>query len=200
MTRMRKIVIAGGIGSGKSVVSRVLKVLGYPVYDCDSQARRLMDQSRQIKQGLREIFGAEALLSDETINRPLIASVVFADKIKLSRLNGLVHGAVRADIDRFVDENRGAGLLFIETAIPFESGVDAMADEIWEVTAPVDVRIDRVMNRNGLSRSQVVARIESQHPIPANSPVPVFEIVNDGLTAVLPQLCKALKPGSQSSL
>lgn len=145
--------ITGGIGSGKSVVSRVLRILGYPVYDCDSAAKSLMDADEEIKRRLIDEIDSLAVV-DGVIDRRRIAEVVFADAEKLAALNAIVHAAVREDIASWVF-SQDSDRLFVETAILYESGLNRMVDAEWRVESPLELRIERTMRRSALSRSQV---------------------------------------------
>lgn len=181
----KRIAIIGGIGSGKSVVSQILRVMSFPVYDCDAEAKRLMDNSQKIKSRIVDVFGEESLLNGQ-LNRPYLATMVFGHPENLKKLNGIVHPEVHADFEQWVAEcNTGA--VFVETAILFESGMDALVDEIWLVDAPEDIRIDRVVKRNGLPVEQVQARIRSQKII-AETHLPLFRIDNSGKVPLLPQI------------
>ena len=187
---MRIIAITGGIGSGKSVVSSILRKLGYAVYDCDSRAKQLMATSADIKQELSEAFGADVVSTDGTICAPRLAAKVFGDKEALLRLNGIVHPRVKHDILRWAEavaSTHGDCRVFVETAILHESGLDAIVDEEWQVTAPEEVRVARVMKRNGISDADVRRRIASQSSYTAGT-----VIVNDGVTAILPQIMKLI--------
>ncbi len=182
------IAICGGIGSGKSVVSRLVSTLGYPVYDCDSRAKMIMDSDPGIKRRLCELIHPRSVATDGTIDRRLIASVVFADKQRLEALNSLVHSAVKEDLTRWI-EAQTSGPVFVETAILYQSGLDVMTDRVWEVTAPREVRVDRVMARNGLTRADVEARIDAQDSyVPPRRHPMVEVIVNDGVTPLLPRI------------
>ena len=183
--------ISGGIGCGKSVVARIVSVLGYPVYDCDSRARALMDSDSAIKARIAREVCADAITADGSIDRKALAAAVFADENKLVKLNDIVHGAVKQDLLRWRDAV-GDSDAFVETAILYESGLDRMVDRVGLVTAPEDLRIRRVMRRNGLDAAEVRARIEAQ----ARTKVPephrnVITIVNDGVTPLLPQILRA---------
>lgn len=177
--------ITGGIGSGKSVVSRVLRAMGYTVYDCDSRAKALMDGSAEIHRRLASEISPSTLNADGTINRPELSRLVFGDASRLAVLNSIVHGAVFDDI-RAVHAAMSEGeTLYVETAIPVSSGMDRMADRVWEVTAPEHLRIERVERRSGLNLDQIRARIEAQR----SEAVPgAAVIVNDGLEPLLPQI------------
>lgn len=185
MTSPQIIAITGGIGSGKSVVSRVVASMGFPVYDCDSRARRLQDSDPQMRRRIAEEITPEALNPDGSLNRAALGRCVFADPDKLLRLNQIVHGAVAADLRAEIARSKSP-LFFVETAILYESGFDSMVDAIWEVSAPEELRISRVMARNGLSAAEVKARIDAQRPSGANPSH--YLIINDGETPVLPQI------------
>ncbi len=186
------IAIAGGIGSGKSVVSSMLRAMGYEVYDCDSRAKALMDADDAIKRDISRLVAEEAITPSGEIDRPVLAAMVFNDKKLLSILNGIVHEAVRRDIVRW-REGLDCEVAWIESAIVHESGLDALVDEIWEVTAPEELRVRRVMNRNGLSRDAIKSRMAAQSGTRYIDGVPVKYILNDEDTAVLPQLLHLLR-------
>lgn len=186
--------ITGGIGSGKSVVSRILRVLGYPVYDCDSRAKALMDADVIIKQQIIHDIDRETIAADGTIDRRRLASIVFADAEKLAALNVIVHSAVRLDIQRWA-EACGNSHAFVETAILFQSGLNETVTDEWRVSAPAEIRIERVMKRNSIARAEVEARMAAQafSPSPEMRIPPLHEIINDGGHAVLPQIQTLLK-------
>lgn len=185
----RLIAITGGIGSGKSVVAQLLRVMGYGVYDCDSRAKELMASSPELRRDLIAAFGAD-VYTDGGLNRPYLAARVFADAAALAHLNSIVHPAVVADIKRWRSATKPhRGLLFVETAVLRESGVERLVDGVIVVTAPTELRIARVMSRNGATREQVEARIAAQGDfLFPDSRV----IVNDERHALIPQLRELL--------
>ncbi|MDE6079896.1 MAG: dephospho-CoA kinase [Duncaniella sp.] len=186
------IAITGGIGSGKSVVSDILRTLGYDVYDCDSRAKSIVDNDHDIKARLVSEIAPDCIDAEGNVRRARLAEIVFADPAALARLNHLIHGAVRADIRRQARECHQP-LMFVETAILYQSHLDKMVDEVWEVHAPEELRVNRVMLRNGLDREKVMARIDAQKSYnPARRHAVVHEIVNDGSVPVLPQVEKLL--------
>lgn len=191
-TTPQLIAVTGGIGSGKSVVCRVLRTLGFPVFDCDSEARAIMDSDRTIHERLCSAISTE-VVRDGVIDRRRLASIVFADAAKLAALNEIVHGAVRSRLAQWHGSHSGDAV-FVETAIFFQSGLNRMTGAEWRVTAPEDVRIHRVMLRNGLTADEVRARIEAQDFRPADDEPrpPLTEIINDGRRAVLPQILASL--------
>lgn len=185
------IAIAGGIGCGKSVVSRILSALGYRVYDSDSRAKKLMDNDDAIKQAIAREISPDTITSSGQIDRKRLAAIVFADKEKLQRLNSIVHGAVKRDIAAW-RERHPAEPLWVESAIIYESGISKMVDEVWDVTAPEEIRVDRVVKRNGISPEEVRMRIDAQ-AVPIASPHErVFTILNDGVQPLLPQVLNLL--------
>ena len=182
------IAVCGGIGAGKSTVTRLLRIMGYPVYDCDSQAKRLMEESEPVKQQLIDLFGPTAYDGNH-LNRQLIASQVFNDKSLLNKLNSIVHPAVKSDIIHWAHNNQGDELLFVETAILKESNLEQLFDNIIYVTAPIDIRIRRVMKRSNLTHSQVMERINNQDStIPQNAAI----IINDDTNSIIAQTLQIL--------
>ena len=191
---MKLIAITGGIGSGKSVVSRLVKVMGYEVYDCDSRAKALMTEDSMVRQQLAEAFGEETYLDDGSLNRAHLSAAAFGDPTALTRLNAIVHPATATDLICWADEQADAGatIAFVETALLRTSGLDRVVDEVWHVTASDQVRIDRVMVRSGLTADQVKERMAAQRD--EEAPADGEQVlVNDNVTALLPQVIKLLK-------
>ena len=183
------IVVTGGIGSGKSVVCRILRAMGYAVYDCDSRAKAIMDSDSEIKRIISEEICRDAV-SDGVINRQRLAEVIFSDEKMLNKLNAIVHSAVKRDIMLWAENHNPA---FVETAIMYQSGLDCVASQVWEVKAPCELRIERVMRRSGLSRREVEQRIAAQDSYePEHRHLSVFEIINDDVEALLPQIEKLI--------
>lgn len=188
------IAITGGIGSGKSAVCRILTVLGLKVYDCDSRARLLMDSDPEIIRRIASEVDAGAV-SNGIIDRKRLAEVVFANPDKLLRLNAIVHGAVHADIDRWVAANAAQPVLFVETAILLESNLDKKVDAVWKVEAPEDVRLDRAARRDNASAQAIAARMSAQHDLSADDlPIPLEIIDNNVTTPLLPRIFRLLAP------
>ena len=189
---MKITAITGGIGSGKSVVSEMLRTMGYPVYDCDSRAKVFMDGDEEIKQAIATQICGDAIDADGNIDRKRLGAVVFADAILLELLNSIVHGAVRADFRRWA-ESAGVERVWLETALLYESRLDRLVDDVWEVSAPEELKIKRVMRRNSMTAEQVKARIEAQQRTahPEKHPC-VNLIVNDDVQPLLPQVLARL--------
>lgn len=188
------IAITGGIGAGKSVVCKMLSALGHPVYDCDSQAKAIMDNSTEIKRRIATEIAAEAIAGD-TIRRDILASVVFNDPAKLQALNEIVHGHVREHIGRMASQTPHP-VLFVETAILYESRLDEMVSQVWDVTAPVATRVNRIVARNSCTPGQALERINAQNLNPERPHHTIHRIINDDVTPVLPQVLRLLKLNS----
>lgn len=190
---MKLIAITGGIGSGKSVVSRIVNVMGFAVYDCDTRARALMVESEQVRTQLVEAFGSEIYLADGSLNRPQLSARAFGDEKALARLNAIVHPATARDMLHWAAEQAacGAQTAFVETALLRTAALDRLVDQVWHVTAPASVRIDRVMARSGLTARQVEDRIAAQAAEDIVAPGE-HEIVNDNHDALLPRVIQLI--------
>lgn len=199
MRPMRLVAITGGIGSGKSIVARIVQVMGFAVYDCDSRARKLMNESDEVHRQLVEAFGQEIYLDDGTLNRQHLSALAFGNDTVLTRLNSIVHPATATDMLTWAQEQekRGAQVAFVETALLRTAKLDLLVDEVWHVTAPSSTRVPRVMQRNGLTAQQVQERITSQAVEEAIAPGE-HVIVNDDKAAVLPQVIQLLSTINQT--
>ncbi len=187
---MKLIGIVGGIGSGKSVVSHILTLLNYEVYDCDSNAKLLMNTSAELQEELKSNFGENVINERGEVDRAVLSGIIFNDAAALAKVNSIVHPRVIADI-LIKAENSSSEIFFFETALPHESGLDKMAHEIWHVVAPEDLRIERVMARSNMSREQVKSRIDSQDlSVIDNQNIRVIN--NDNACALLPQIANIL--------
>lgn len=187
---MQLIAITGGIGSGKSVVAKILLAMGYPVYDCDSEAKSIMDSSNEIKMFISENICSGAIRNDSSIDREVLAEAVFGSADKLDALNSVVHGAVRRDLSQWSAHKEVA---FVETAILYQSGLDRMVDAVWEVVAPKRIRIERVIARSNLTARQVEDRIKSQDSFVVENSHPATMLIdNDGVIPVLPRVLELL--------
>ena len=157
---MYKVGITGGIGSGKSTVCRLFEQNGIAVYDSDARANTLMAEDATLREQLVEAFGAECY-NEQGLNRAYLAGRVFGDEAELQRLNGIVHPAVKEDFRRWADVQRGAYVV-LESAILFESGFDTQVDTTLAVMAPMEERLRRTVERDGVDREAVRRRMEHQ--------------------------------------
>lgn len=159
---MIQIGITGGIGSGKTTVANFFKEYGIPVYIADDEAKKLMHRS-PIKEELIKLFGDEAYDSSENLNRSFIASKVFKNKELLEKLNSIVHPRVEEDFQKWTAQQTSAYVLY-EAAILFETGRYKEFDYNILVTAPMEVRIERVQKRDNSSKEEIKARMKNQWP------------------------------------
>lgn len=178
---MVKIGITGGIGSGKSYVSRLLtEHYGIPVYNTDSEAKRLMLSDEGIRRRLTALLGKEVYKSDGTLNKPLLANYLFADSCHAGQINAIVHPQVKADFLKWADLQTGCEIVALESAILFESGFDNIVDKVVMVYAPVELRIRRVMLRDSITEEKIRQRIVAQMDDKAKQDRSDFIIFNDG--------------------
>ncbi len=184
---MWKVGITGGIGSGKSTVCRVFKWLGIPVYDADERAKWLMVHDHDLRNGIRGLLGDEAYLDNGELNRTYIAGVIFQKSDLLSKINALVHPAVHKDGELW-HQAQQAPYTLREAALLYESGGYRHMDRMIVVTAPLELRIQRVMERDSVERAAVEARIARQWPEEKKTALADYLIHNDGNTALLPQI------------
>ena len=157
---MYKIGITGGIGSGKSTVCALFREQGVAVYDSDAEAKRLMAESADLRRRLIEAFGEECY-NAEGLDRKYLASKVFGCEEALQRLNSIVHPAVREDFRAWAERQRGSYVV-LESAILFEAGFENEVDATLAVMAPLEERVRRTMERDGVERDQVMERIKHQ--------------------------------------
>lgn len=153
--------ITGGIGGGKSTLAEKLRAEGYLVYDSDKEARRLQNEHPLIMEQLKEIFGAN-IYDVNGLNRKELAKIVFTQKDLLAKLNNIVHPVIREDFASWINKYSHQKLLFVESAILFESGFNAYIDKVVVMTANEDIRIKRVIKRDGIGEDQVKARMSNQ--------------------------------------
>ncbi|WP_139959139.1 dephospho-CoA kinase [Flavicella sediminum] len=154
--------LTGGIGSGKTTVLKMFHALGAETYIADVEAKKIMNTSAEVKQQIAKLFGVKSYL-DGTLNRAYIAEIVFKNPEKLQALNAIVHPAVRKDFNVFVENSKSAYVVY-ESAILFESDNFQFCDVIVVVVAPLDLRIERVLQRETTSKAQIEARIKNQLP------------------------------------
>ena len=158
---MTKIIgLTGGIGSGKSKIAEYLMSKGIPVYIADLEAKKIMESEEVIRE-VRTQFGDDVIF-EHKIDRRKLAAIVFNEPEKLTSLNNIVHPAVRQHFKAWIEQNKQHQLLVKEAAILFETGADADCDAVITVTAPLELRIDRVMQRDSVTYEEVLKRIDTQ--------------------------------------
>ncbi|TVZ14449.1 dephospho-CoA kinase [Maribacter sp. MAR_2009_72] len=152
--------LTGGIGSGKTTVGRMFQDLGVPVYNSDVRAKELMNSSKKIQKELIALFG-EKVFKDKELNRAFIAEKVFKDKNLLEQLNAIVHPKVRKDFLKWSKDQTFAYVIQ-ETALLFENNSQKLYDEVILVTAPKELRIERVLQRDQITRKEILSRMNNQ--------------------------------------
>ena len=182
--------ITGGIGAGKSMVCKIFSTLGIPIYDADSRARQLMEESQSLREGIRAAFGDNSYNQEGALNREYLANLVFSDSIKVQELNKLVHPEVAMDYLAWVDIwSSQAPYLVKEAALLIESGSYLKLDYLVTVTAPIDLRITRVLSRDPQrERKQIESIIERQLSDPKRVEISDFVLNNDEKQMLIPQV------------
>jgi dephospho-CoA kinase len=194
-----KLGITGGIGSGKSVVSRLLETMGIPVYLSDTESKRLTVTDRHIRRELIALLGEEVYLNGE-LNKPLLANYLFSDPEHARKVNGIIHPRVKADFRQWAEKRKNAPLIAMEAAILIEAGFAGEVDHIVMVYAPVDIRIERAMKRDGSSKEAITGRIRHQMSDEEKRAKAHYTILNDGTQAIIPQVENLLNTFTHKSL
>ncbi|MDE6716693.1 MAG: dephospho-CoA kinase [Muribaculaceae bacterium] len=183
--------LTGGIGAGKSIVARTLRLRGFEVYDCDIRARRIMEEDPFIVSSLKGRFGEECYDASGALARQYLAAKLFSSETQRNWLNALIHKAVREDIVRWKEKREPA---FVESAILHTSGLDRICREIWIVEADEHIRFRRAMQRGGISEENLRLRMQAQkNEFDALECQVIKRIDNSGLSALLWQLDRLLE-------
>lgn len=189
---MTKVIgLTGGIGSGKTTIANYFAEMGIPVYIADDASRAVMQLGHIIKE-VKNVFG-EIVFEDGILNRAKLAEIVFNDKEKLAKLNAIVHPAVKKDFEVWLLQHKKYEYVIYEAAILFESGRYKECDFIITVTAPEETRIDRVLQRDNTTRSQVLSRMQMQWKDEDRISKSNFVINNVNLKIAKEEVVKILK-------
>ncbi len=186
--RLRLVGVTGGIGSGKSTVCAAFARLGRMVISADQVARELTETDASVLEAIRREFGGQAFRPDGALDRAALAALAFADRRRVAALNAIVHPRVFQEIDTRLAAAPAAAArpyVIIEAALIYESGMDARLNRVIVVDAPLEVRIGRVMERDGCSRDDILRRIAAQLPEAEKLRRADFVIVNDRNTVSL---------------
>lgn len=162
---MKIIGLTGGIATGKSQVSSILSELGAMVIDADIVAREVVQKGLPAWQQLKDTFGEEYFLSNGELNRRKLGQLVFSHPDELAKLNSITHPAIKAKIEERINDLKVQGyngIVVVDAALLLEAGWETMVDQVWVVDAPIEKRIERLMNRDNLTRDQALSRINSQ--------------------------------------
>ncbi|MBI2271016.1 MAG: dephospho-CoA kinase [Bacteroidetes bacterium] len=184
---MLRIGVTGGIGSGKTLVCKIFEKLGVPVYYADVAATEVFYR-KDIQQRIIQVFGEELIDDKGFVDRKKLSDLVFNDKPLLEKLNAIIHPAVALDVENWSRRNAQAKYALKEAAILFESGTNKQLDKVITVTAPVDLKIVRVMKREGWSREEVEKRMLNQWSDEEKIKRSDFVIYNDEQQLVIPQV------------
>lgn len=178
--------ITGGIGSGKTMVANLFSTMGFVVYNSDEKAKELYF-NYDIRKQVISLLGNKSYNNDFELNKEYISQVVFSDKNKLQQLNAIIHPAVKHDFKSFVKKHPYNTFIIKESALLFEENIYKEVDASILIIAPIELKIERVMNRNSFSRVEVEKRMRTQWTDEQKIPLANYIINNDGIEALIPQ-------------
>ena len=181
-----KIGITGGIGSGKTLISSVIQHIGYPIFYSDNEAKIILDTNQKVKSEIIQLFGEE-IYRFNILNKELLSKLLFSNKSLIEKVNSIVHPVVRFKFDEW-SKNQNTTLVFNEAAILFETEAYKNFDATILVIAPQEVRLNRVMMRDGLSKEQIISRINNQWLDEDKISLATYVISNNGSEPILSQI------------
>ncbi|MBL7887986.1 MAG: dephospho-CoA kinase [Bacteroidia bacterium] len=184
---MIKVGITGGIGSGKTTVCKLFELLGVPVYYSDTEAKKLLDEDEVVKQQIVDLFGHDVIDESGRVDRKKMAALVFNNKERLEQLNTVVHPAVAQHFEAWY-KKQTAVFVLKEAAILFESGAHKQVDKVIVVSAPLDLKVERVMKRDKVAAEEVLKRINSQMVDEEKVKLADHVIYNDEKELLIPQV------------
>lgn len=187
---MIKVGITGGIGSGKTTVCKIFEVLGVPVYYADDRAKELITTDPYLIKNIKKLLGDDVYDANNNINKKRIAAIVFNFPEVLEQYNAIVHPAVHEDAEKWMRRHQQFDYVIEEAALLIETGTYKKLDAIICVTAPVEVRIDRIKTRDKLTLSEIESRLENQMPEEEKIVLSDFVIHNDGSTPLIRQVLR----------
>ena len=185
LQKAKKIGLTGGIGSGKTLISKAFSLLNIPIFLSDLEAKKLYDDP-DIKTQVIKLLGQNSY-KDNKLNREFVGKSVFAEAKKLEQLNNIIHPAVRQRFTNWVSE-QSSPYVIQESALIFETGIAPLFDYTILVTAPEEVRLDRVTHRDNSTRDQVIARMNHQLSDEKKIAQADYIIINDGKEFIIPQI------------
>ena len=187
MSTPRKIGITGNIGSGKSILSTIFRTIGIPVYDCDTEAKRLMQKDAHTRNKIKEAFGEKCYTSNGELDRKHLASIIFTDASALQRINSIVHPRVKEDFEEWSKKQSNPSVA-IESAILFECGLRDSVDIAITVYADRETCITRACRRSNATREDIEQRLNEQIPAESLIAKSDYAICNNPDTPLLPQI------------
>ena len=186
-----KIGITGNIGSGKSILSSIFRTMGIPVYDCDTEAKRLMQKDKLIRREIIDTFGEECYTSDKEVNKKHLADIIFNDTAALQKINGIVHPRVKDDFLQWSKKQKTATVA-VESAILFEAKLHDTVDVTVAVYADRETCIVRACRRNNVARHEIEQRLDEQMSSESIIAQSEYSICNNPDTPLLPQVIRFL--------
>lgn len=186
-----KLGITGGIGSGKSVVSRLLEAMGVPVYISDVESKRLTQENESIRRELTALVG-EDVYKDGMLNKPLLAAYIFGNPLHKEKVDKIIHPHVKDDFRKWSERHKDSTVIAIESAILVEAGFAGEVDHVVMVYAPLELRVERAVRRDAVSRELIEKRIRSQMDDEQKKQFADFVICNDNHTSLIPQLMQLI--------
>lgn len=189
---MIKIAVTGGIGSGKTYVSRLLERMGVPVYNADTEAKRLASSDSDIRRKLTDLLGSE-VYAGGVLNKPFLAAYLFSDPAHARQVDAIIHPKVREDFALWASRLEGCELAGMESAILYEAGFEDTVDAVVMVYAPLELRVERAMKRDNATEAQVRARMTAQMGDEEKCRKADFVVLNDGNQPIEPQLERIVK-------
>lgn len=184
--------LTGGIGSGKTTLAKLFEVMGCAIYNSDDRAKEIYFEPG-VRQQVIELLGQEAYKSEREINKPFISSRIFSDTKLLQKLNSIIHPAVKTDFIRFTNQYAANKIIIKESAILFETGIYKDLEKTILVTAPLDLKLKRVMHRNAVTREEVEKRMSAQWSDEQKIVLADFVITNDDQQALIPQVAETIQ-------
>ena len=178
--------LTGGIGSGKSTVAQIFEVLGIPVYYADVEAKRLMNEDKELMSAVKKIFGEQSY-SNNSLDRKYISSIVFSDPAKLELLNAIIHPATKRDAEKWM-LSQTTPYAIHEAALIFEAKVNERLDYVIGVSSPEELRIQRATQRDNVTREEVIKRMKQQLDENTKMKNCDFVLINDEQQLLIPQV------------
>ena len=185
---MLKVGLTGGIGAGKTACGLIFEALGIPIYNSDFRAKILMTENAGVVEAITTLFGPESYLKDGSLNRPHLASIIFKDKDLLNKMNSIVHPAVRDDFSNWCLNQTDVPYIMQESALLFETGSYHFFDKVIVVYADNEIRIKRVIDRDGVTKINVLDRINKQLPQKGKIEKADYTINNSGKRSIVKQV------------
>ncbi len=185
---MLKIGVTGGMGSGKTTVCKVFEILGIPVFYADAVAKSIMYTDQVLRQDIIKSFGEKSYSERGDLNRSYLSAIVFNSKTELEKLNALVHPAVFRAFDLWVESQEAVPYVVKEAALLFESDSYKMCDQTVLVKSPLEIRIERIKLRDGITREEIESRMNRQFSDEVKEKLADHILINDERQLLIPQI------------